>query len=109
MSMNATKPSVRQTDSGESKYSITLAIGLLAFTLFVIVSSEFMVMGLLPAMASDLNISLAKAGWFVTCFALAASLLGPALTIPTGRYNPRNFLIISVIIFAVSNLVIALA
>jgi len=107
--MNATEPSVRQTDSGESKYSITLAIGLLAFTLFVIVSSEFMVMGLLPAMASDLNISLAKAGWFVTGFALAASLLGPALTILAGRYNSRNFLIISAIAFAAGNLVIALA
>jgi len=109
MSMNVVKLGATQICIEDSERSITFAIGLLAFTLFVIVSSEFIVMALLPAMANDLNIPLADAGWFVTCFALAASLLGPPLTILAGRYHSRDFLIISSIAFAAGNLVIVLA
>ncbi|MBI3524742.1 MAG: MFS transporter, partial [Betaproteobacteria bacterium] len=68
--------------------SFTLAVGLLAFTMFVIVTTEFVVVGLLPAMAQDLKLSLAEAGRFVTWFSLAAALLGPPLTMLAGRRDP---------------------
>ena len=87
----------------------TFAVGLLAFAMFVIVTTEFVVVGLLPAMAKDLNLSLAEAGWFVTWFALAAALLGPPLTMLAGRCDPRYVLITVAIIFATGNLAIALA
>lgn len=93
----------------KSASSFTLAVGLLAFTIFVIVTTEFVVVGLLPAMAKDLNLSLAEAGWFVTWFALAAALLGPPLTMLAGRCDPRHVLITAAIIFAAGNLAIALA
>ena len=93
----------------ESAPSLTLAIGLLAFIMFVIVTTEFVVVGLLPAMAKDLNLSLAEVGWFVTWFALAASLLGPPLTMLASRCDPRYVLITAALIFAASNLAIALA
>ena len=84
-------------------------VGLLAFAMFVIVTTEFVVVGLLPALAKDLNLSLAEAGWFVTWFALAAALLGPPLTMLAGRCDPRHVLITVAIIFATGNLAIALA
>jgi predicted MFS family arabinose efflux permease len=93
----------------KSASSFTLAVGLLAFTMFVIVTTEFVVVGLLPAMAKDLNLSLAEAGWFVTWFALAAALLGPPLTMLAGRCDPRHVLITAAIVFAAGNLAIALA
>ena len=89
--------------------SFTLAIGLLAFTMFVIVTTEFVVVGLLPAIAKDLDLSLAEAGWFVTWFALAAALLGPPLTMLAGRCDPRHVLVTAAIVFAAGNLAIALA
>ena len=93
----------------ESASFFTLTLGLLAFTMFVIVTTEFVVVGLLPAMAKDLNLSLAEAGWFVTWFALAAALLGPPLTMLAGRCDPRHVLITAAIVFAAGNLAIALA
>ncbi|OZA30049.1 MAG: hypothetical protein B7X93_04815 [Hydrogenophilales bacterium 17-61-9] len=93
----------------EPASSFTLAIGLLAFTMFVIVTTEFVVVGLLPAMAKDLKLSLAEAGWFVTWFALAAALLGPPLTMLAGRCDPRHVLITAAIVFAAGNLAIAWA
>lgn len=93
----------------ESAPSFTLAVGLLAFTMFVIVTTEFVVVGLLPAMAKDLKLSLAEAGWFVTWFALAAALLGPPLTMLAGRRDPRRVLITAAIVFAAGNLAIAWA
>jgi len=89
--------------------SFALAIGILAFTMFVIVTTEFVVVGLLPTMAKDFSLSLAEVGWFVTWFALAAALLGPPLTMLAGRCDPRRFLITAAIAFATGNLVIVLA
>ncbi len=85
-----------------------LAIILLAFAMFVVVTTEFVVVSLLPAMASDLKVSLAEAGWFVTWFALAAALLGPPLTMLAGRCDPRHVLVAAAIVFAAGNLAIAL-
>lgn len=88
--------------------SFALAVSLLAGAIFVVVTTEFVVVGLLPAMASDLNLSLAEAGWFVSWFALAAALLGPPLTMLAGRCEPRPVLVATAIVFAAGNLAAAL-
>jgi DHA1 family inner membrane transport protein len=72
------------------------------------VTTEFVVVGLLPAIAGDLNLSLAEAGWLVSWFALAAALLGPPLTMLAGRYEPRRVLVAAAIVFAGGNLAAAL-
>jgi MFS transporter, DHA1 family, inner membrane transport protein len=89
--------------------SFAVAVGLLAFAIFVVVTTEFVVVGLLPAMAEDLNMSLVEAGWFVTWFAFAAALLGPPLTMFASRYDPRRVLVTTAIVFAAGNLAAALA
>jgi predicted MFS family arabinose efflux permease len=85
-----------------------LAIILLSFAMFVVVTTEFVVVSMLPAMASDLKVSLADAGWFVTWFALAAAVLGPPLTMLAGRRDPRHVLVTAAAVFAAGNLAIAL-
>jgi DHA1 family inner membrane transport protein len=102
------EPAVTLVGNARHALSFTLAVGLLTFAMFVVVTTEFVVVGLLPAMASDLNVSLADAGWFVTWFALAAALLGPPLTMLAGRRDPRHVLVTTAIIFAAGNLAIAL-
>ncbi|OJA44429.1 hypothetical protein BGV66_21320 [Burkholderia ubonensis] len=46
-----------------------LSIALLAISEFVIVTTEFLIAGLLPALARDLRISISTAGQLVTLFA----------------------------------------
>jgi len=101
-------PKITATMVEPARYSSTCIIALLAFIMFVTVSSEFVVMGMLPMMALDLNISLARAGNFVTWFALAASIFGPVLSLFATRYSRRNFLLIAVVIFTLTNFIIAL-
>lgn len=85
-----------------------LAINLLAFIMFVIVCTEFVVIGLLPMMAQELQLTLGEAGRLITCFALGASLLGPVLTLFAARYDPVYFLLITILFFACANFIIAL-
>lgn len=84
--------------------AFTLAVGLLAFANFVVVTTEFVVVGLLPVMARDLGLSLAEAGWFVTWFALSAALLGPPLTMAAARHPPREMLILTTLVVVIGNL-----
>ena len=88
--------------------SFAIAVSLLAFANFVIVTTEFVVVGLLPAMADDLGLSLPAAGWLVTGFALAAALLGPPLTMLASRYPARHVVIAAALIFTAGNLMTVL-
>lgn len=54
-----------------------LSVVLLAVSAFVIVTTEFLIVGLLPALARDLGLGIARAGQLVTLFAFAVMLAGP--------------------------------
>lgn len=82
-----------------------VTVSLLAFANFVIVTTEFVILGLLPAMAHDLGLSLAEVGWFVTAFALAAAVLGPPLTLLADRYAARSVFMAAALVFAAGNLI----
>jgi DHA1 family inner membrane transport protein len=43
---------------------------------FVIGTAEFVVMGILPDVAADLSISIPKAGWLITAYALGIAFGG---------------------------------
>lgn len=89
--------------------SLTGAAVMLAFATAVVVTTEFIVVGLLPEMARDLDISVAAAGWFVTWFAVASAVLGPPLTIVASRLEPRRVLATMLLVFALGNLAAMLA
>lgn len=100
--------SVQAAGAARDGQSPALAIALLAFAMFMVVTTEFSVIGLLPALARAFDISLAQAGWFVTAFAIAAALLGPPLTMIASRYEPRRVLVAVALLFAIGNAVAAL-
>ena len=77
---------------------------ILVFATAVVVTTEFMAVGLLPVMARDLGISLAEAGSFVWSFAIAAAILGPFLTIVASGLEPRRVLVLSMLVFGLGNL-----
>jgi DHA1 family inner membrane transport protein len=71
----------------------------LAFATAVVVATEFIVVGLLPEIARDLNISLASAGRFVSWFALASAIAGPILTIAAASLSPRRIVLLALLPF----------
>jgi DHA1 family inner membrane transport protein len=96
----------RRADATPAR-SLTGAIVILAYAVGVIVATEFIVVGLLPVMARDLDVTLSGAGWFVTWFALSSAILGPILTIAVNRTEPRRVLVTALLAFGLGNIVVA--
>lgn len=82
---------------------------LLAVGAFAIGTDTFVVAGVLPEVARDLEASLADAGWVSTLFALTYAVLAPVLGALTGRLERRRVLVVSLTVFAVGNAASALA
>ncbi|MER5326277.1 MFS transporter [Streptosporangium roseum] len=84
---------------------------LLSLTLaaFAIGVSEFVLVGLLPAIASDVHIDIATAGMLVTLYALAITVLSPLLTSWMSRYDARMMLAALMMVFTIGNLAVALS
>lgn len=81
----------------------------MAVAAFVIVTTEFLILGLLPALARDLNISVALAGQVVTLFAFTVMLFGPFLTAKLAHVNRKNLFTCILLVFAASNVLAALS
>ncbi|MFG2219966.1 MULTISPECIES: hypothetical protein [unclassified Streptomyces] len=62
---------------------LPFAVYLLAFCLFAMGSAEFLVAGVLPAIADDLHITLSSAGALISAFAIGVVIGGPPLAILT--------------------------
>jgi len=76
---------------------------------FTVLTTEFVIVGLLPSIARDLNVSVSQAGLLVTLFAFTVAAFGPFLTAYCARF-PRKRLFISILLlFGVANTVAALA
>ncbi|MER6170383.1 MFS transporter [Streptosporangium sp. NPDC001681] len=86
-------------------------IRLLSLTLaaFAIGISEFVLVGLLPTIATDTHVPLGTAGLLVTVYALAITVGSPLLTSLLSRYDSRWMLTILMILFAAGNLLVAAA
>jgi DHA1 family inner membrane transport protein len=85
------------------------AIAALAAASAVVVTTEFIVVGLLPGLARDLGVSLDRAGWLVSWFALSSAVLGPIVTVVASQVHPRRVLALLLCPFAIGNLILACA
>lgn len=83
---------------------LALAIG--AFGIGV---TEFAPMGMLPAIATDLGVSIPTAGLLVSAYAMGVLIGAPLMTLTTARVPRRTLLIALMGIFTVGNLLAALA
>jgi DHA1 family inner membrane transport protein len=83
---------------------LALAIG--AFGIGV---TEFAPMGMLPAIATDLGVSIPSAGLLVSAYAMGVLIGAPLMTLTTARVPRRTLLIALMGIFTVGNLLAALA
>jgi len=85
------------------------SIPILAVAAFVIVTTEFLIVGLLPALARDLGIAVSSAGQLVTLFAVVVMLCGPFLTAWLANVNRKRLFVAILVLFAASNGLAAIA
>ncbi|HEY3985300.1 MFS transporter [Cedecea sp.] len=81
----------------------------LAMSAFAIGTTEFVIMGLLPEVAGDLNVSIPVAGWLISGYALGVAIGAPIMALLTARLPRKLSLILLMVIFIVGNLLCALA
>lgn len=82
-----------------------LALLALALSAFAIGTTEFVIVGLLPTMAQDLNVSIPSAGLLVSLYALGVAIGAPVLTALTGKWNRKHVLLFVMGLFVFGNLV----
>lgn len=102
-------PPLSPTSSAPSTERGTGSIVILAIAAFVIVTTEFLIVGLLPPLAHDLGISISAAGQLVTLFAFTVMLFGPALTGLLSHIERKRLFIAILLVFAIANTLAALA
>ena len=86
-----------------------LQILIMAVAAFIIVTTEFLIVGLLPALSRDLNISIALAGQVVTLFAFTVMLFGPVFTARLAHVERKKLFTIILMVFAASNVLAAVS
>jgi MFS transporter, DHA1 family, inner membrane transport protein len=88
---------------------ITLPLAALAVGAFGIGTTEFVIMGLLPDVARDLDVTIPSAGLIVTGYAAGVVVGAPLLAILTARLPRKGALVGLMALFAFGNLLCALA
>jgi len=76
---------------------------------FTVLTTEFIIVGLLPSIARDLDVTVSQAGLLVTLFAFTVAAFGPFLTAYFARFGRKRLFISILIMFGVANTVAALA
>lgn len=81
----------------------------LALGVFGITTTEFGVIGVLPDLASEFGISIDRAGLLLSAFAIIIAVFGPFMIMLFSKFDKKRLLVISLCIFALSNLLTAFA
>lgn len=87
---------------------LPLVVYVLALGTFLMGTTEFVVAGLLPEIAGDMQVSVARAGLMITVFAVGMIVGAPLMAMLTLRLPRRRTLIIALGFFAVGHVVVAL-
>lgn len=86
-----------------------LPILLLAAAGFTVLTTEFLIVGLLPGIARDLQVSVPQAGLLVTLFAFTVAAFGPFLTAWCARFERKRLFVGVLLLFAAANALAAVA
>jgi DHA1 family inner membrane transport protein len=81
----------------------------LALSAFAIGTTEFVIMGLLPQVATSLSVSIPTAGWLVSGYALGVFIGAPIMAIATQSLPHRSALMVLMGIFILGNVLCAIA
>ncbi|MFG2222550.1 MFS transporter [Streptomyces sp. NPDC048644] len=85
------------------------AVYVLSMGIFAMVTSEFVVAGLMPQMAGGLGVSVAQIGYLITAFAVAMAAGGPFLTVAVLKLRQKRALYVLFALFLTGNVLAAVA
>jgi predicted MFS family arabinose efflux permease len=74
-----------------------------------IISTEFGIIGILPAVAASYHIPIARAGYLLSAFAFTIFLTGPFTVLATSGINRKKMMLAALAVFVASNVVSAFA
>ncbi|QEV22365.1 Cmx/CmrA family chloramphenicol efflux MFS transporter [Streptomyces alboniger] len=86
-----------------------IAVYMLGLAVFALGTSEFMLSGLLPPIADDMNVSIPRAGLLISAFAIGMVIGAPLLAVATLRLPRRTTLITLITVFGLGQVAGALA
>lgn len=95
--------SQRVTKEQATKGSFPISILSLTVGAFAIGMTEFVIMGLLPNVAEDLQVSISSAGQLITMYALGVAIGAPILTVLTHRIPQKKLLCLLMVLFILGN------
>lgn len=98
---NITKKQARSEKTRKDPFPISILS--LTVGAFAIGMTEFVIMGILPNVANDLQVSISTAGQLITMYALGVAVGAPILTILTQRIPQKNLLCLLMILFILGN------
>src|SRR3954464_1104203 len=87
---------------------LPLVIYVLALGTFLMGTTEFVVAGLLPEIAGDLGVGVARSGLLITVFAVGMIVGAPLMTLLTLRLPRRLTLMLALAVFAAGHVIVAL-
>ncbi|WP_454861391.1 MFS transporter [Peribacillus frigoritolerans] len=88
-----------------NKQNNNLLILILTIGVFGILTTEMGVIGILPAIAEQFDISVSRAGLLVSLFALVVAISGPIMPLLFSGINRRTVMLLVLGIFIISNIV----
>ncbi|MEV6019988.1 MFS transporter [Streptomyces sp. NPDC051997] len=98
-------PPVASTPTGK----LPFVVWVLAAGTFLMGTTEFVIAGLLPEIAGDLDVSVSHAGLLITAFAVGMIVGGPVMALATLRLPQRLTLVLALAVFALGHVVAALS
>ncbi|MBC1406205.1 MFS transporter, partial [Listeria welshimeri] len=93
----------------KTKSSAAFTLLALAISAFGIGSTEFISVGLLPLISSDMGVGISTAGLTVSIYALGVMIGAPVFTTLTASMNRKSLLLLVMLTFIVGNLIAMLA
>ncbi|MFD7204329.1 MFS transporter [Streptomyces sp. NPDC059893] len=92
---------------GQLPAGLPLVVYVLALGTFLMGTTEFVVAGLLPEIAGDVQVSVAQAGLLITVFAVGMIVGAPLMAMLTLRLPRRLTLILALGVFAAGHVIVA--
>ncbi|MGP3977313.1 MFS transporter [Streptomyces sp. 8N114] len=100
--MNVTTDSTSGSLATNTTGRLPAGVYLLGFSLFAMGSAEFLLAGVLPAVAADLDVTLSSAGMLITAFAVGVVIGGPPFAVLSLHWPRRTVLVATQGVFAAS-------
>jgi len=82
-----------------------LLIFIMTIGVFGILNTEMGVIGILPAIADHFHVSISKAGWLVSLFALIVAVSGPTMPLLFSGINRKKVMLLVLGVFILGNIV----